>query len=227
MEEAETIRPPRITLPRGDPTLEATAAGERTLAQAERLRCDLEQLVLADPLQTLLEIHDARRGELDALVGRRGAHVGELLFLGDVDVEVVVAAVLAGDHALVDLFTRAQEHHAARLEVVDRVARRAARAVGDEGAALTVGDIALPLVPAVEEVVEQTSAASIGEELGAIADQSAGRNAVFQPHTAGAVIHHLGHDALAGTDLLGDGADELLGNVDHEVLHRLQGPATL
>ena len=39
-----------------------------------------------------------------------GAHVGELLLLGDVDVHVVDAGVLADDHALVDLGRRGREH---------------------------------------------------------------------------------------------------------------------
>src|SRR6266446_6665303 len=151
--------------------LEAPAAGESALAEAQGLRGDLEQLVFADPLQALLEVHDAGRGELDALVGRGRPHVGELLFLGDVDVEVVLAAVLADDPTLVDLLARAQEHHPAGLEIVDRVARRAAGPVGDQRPALAVGDIALPLVPAVEQVVEQARAAGIGEELRAISDE--------------------------------------------------------
>jgi hypothetical protein len=36
------------------------------------------------------------------------------------------------------------------------------------------------------------------------------------------VVDHLGHEALAGRDFLRDGADEVLGDVDDQVLHRLQ-----
>src|SRR5262250_3927863 len=78
--------------------LEAAASDHAALAQAQRLRCDLEQFVLADPLQALLEVHDAGRSELGGLVGGRGAHVRELLFLGDVHVHVVLSRVLADDH---------------------------------------------------------------------------------------------------------------------------------
>jgi hypothetical protein len=53
------------------------------------------------------------------------------------------------------------------------------------------------------------------------------RHAVLEPHAPGAVIHHLGHLALAGPELLRDRADELLGDVHHEVLHRLEGLAVL
>src|SRR5213080_3578739 len=68
--------------------LKPAAAAQGTLAEAERLRRHLEQLVLADPLQALLEVHHARGCQLDALVRRGGPHVGELLLFGDVDVEV-------------------------------------------------------------------------------------------------------------------------------------------
>src|SRR5215510_13625760 len=117
------------TLPaRDSPELEPAAAAHGALAQAERFRRDLQQFVLADPLEALLEVHDARRRELDALVGRGGAHVGELLFLRDVHVQVVVAGVLADDLALVDRLPGRHEHRAARLEVVDGVAGRLAAA---------------------------------------------------------------------------------------------------
>src|SRR5262249_28779326 len=207
--------------------LEPPAAAQGALAEAERLRRYLEQLVLADPLQALLEIHDPRRRELDPLVGGRRPHVRELLLFGDVDVEVVVTAVLADDHALVDVRARRDEHRPARLQVIDGVAGRAAAAVGDEGAVLTVGDVALPLVPPVEQVIEQSGAARIGEELRPIADQPPRRDAVLEAHAPGSVVHHLDHRAPAGPDLLGHGADVLLGDVDDEVFHRLERPAVL
>ena len=52
-----------------DGGLEPAAVAHRALAQAKGLRRDFEQLVLADPLEALLEIHDARRRQLHALVG--------------------------------------------------------------------------------------------------------------------------------------------------------------
>src|SRR5207244_2651905 len=129
-----------------------------TMAPTARLGGHLEQLVLADPLQALLEVHDARRRQPDAFVGRRGAHVRELFLLGDVHVEVIVARVLADDLALVHELAGIHEHRAAGLEVVDGVAGRAARAIGHEGAVLAVRDLALPLVPAIEDVVQQAGA---------------------------------------------------------------------
>src|SRR3954469_5744091 len=67
---------------------------EDDLANAHGGRRDLDALVLAAELERLLEAELARRHEPDELVTRRGAHVGELLLLGDVDVHVVVTGVL-------------------------------------------------------------------------------------------------------------------------------------
>ena len=75
-----------------------------------------------------------RRDQLLEVVGGRGPDVGLLLLLGDVDVHVVGARVLADDHALVDLGRRLDEHHAALLQVGHGVRRRRARAVGDQRA---------------------------------------------------------------------------------------------
>src|SRR5207253_2805911 len=123
------------------------------LAQAERFRRHLEELVLADPLEALLEVHAAGRGQLGRVVRGGRAHVGELLLLGNVDVHVVVTRVLADDLALIHLEAGPDEHGPPRLEVVDRVRGRPPGAVGDERAVLPVGDLALPVVPPVEQMV--------------------------------------------------------------------------
>src|SRR5262245_57637153 len=137
-------RPARARPEEGPSASEPAAAGEGLLAEAEELRGDLEQLVVADPLQRLLEVHEARRREANGLVGGRRPHVGELLLLRDVDVEVVVAGVLAHDLALVDRLAGRDEQNAARLQVVDGVRRRLPGTVGDHRAVGAAGNVALP-----------------------------------------------------------------------------------
>src|SRR5262249_58352252 len=44
---------------------------------------------------------------------------------------------------------------------------------------------------------------------------------------AGAVVHHLDHLRLARPELLRDGADELFGDVHHQMLHGLERLATI
>src|SRR5437016_12911302 len=76
-------------------------------------------------------------------------------------------------------------------------------------------------------MVEEARAARVRQELRAVADEAAGGDAVLEPDAPRPVVDHLGHGALAGAELLGHGADELLGDVHHEVLHRLEGLAAL
>ena len=121
-----------------------------------------------------------------------------------VDVHVVDAGVLADDHALVDLGARRDEHRAALLQVGQREAGRRAAAVGDQRAGRAGADVAVPRLVALVDVVQQAGAAGLGEELGAEADQAAGRDDVLHPGPAGAVVDHLLEPALAQRHELDD-----------------------
>ena len=79
----------------------------------------------------------------------------------------------------------------------------------------------MPRLPRLEDVVHDPGAAGLGQELGAEADQPAGRHEVLHPRPAGAVVDHLLHPPLAQREELGDDADVLLGNVDRDALHGL------
>ena len=140
------------------------------------LRRHFHQFVVADELDGLLQIQDARRDQADGFVGGRSAHVGQLLFLDDVDVEVGIAGVLADDHAFVDFRAGRDENLAALLEVEDRVAGGLAGAVGHQRAGGPRRDVALPLDVAVEQRVHDGGAARVGEDFAAQADQAARRN---------------------------------------------------
>src|SRR5438477_11523810 len=65
------------------------------LAQPDRVRRHLDELVLVDPLEAVLEVHRLVGDEADRFVVAGGAHVGELLLAADVHVEVDVARVFA------------------------------------------------------------------------------------------------------------------------------------
>src|SRR6478752_566246 len=199
----------------------ALAGVEDDLADADRLGRHLDALVLAAELEALLEAELARRDDLLEVVRGGGAHVGELLLLGDVDVHVVGAGVLADDHALVDLGGRVDEERAALLEVDHRVGGDDALAVRDERAARAGRDRAEPRLVVLEHVVGDARAARLGEELGAEDDEASTRHEELHADPAGAVVGHLLHAALAGGHDLRDGAEELLRGVDREALDGL------
>src|SRR4051812_40990864 len=73
-------------------------------AQPHRVRRHLDALVLAHELQRLVERQLARRHEADEDVRGGGAHVGQVLLLHRIDVQILRAGVLAHDHALVHIF---------------------------------------------------------------------------------------------------------------------------
>ena len=134
----------------------------------------------------------------------------------------LLAGVLADDHALVDLVAGRDEELAARLQVLDRVGGRLARAVGDQragrrGAAMSPCQGSQPskrwfMMPVPRVSVRNSVRKPISPRDGM-------RNSM--PHAAGAVVDHLHHPAAPRADLLGDDADVLLGAVDDQLLHRL------
>src|SRR5580700_8482393 len=64
---------------------------QNLLPQADGFWRNLDQLIFADEFDGLLQIEQSRRYQTDGFIGAGGAHVGELLFLDNVDVEVRVA----------------------------------------------------------------------------------------------------------------------------------------
>src|SRR5580765_6374827 len=158
------------------PVLGSHVRSEDALAEAQRAWSDLQQLVLADPFESLLERQLAGRQEMNAFLGGGGAHVGELLLADDVDVDVFFPRVLAHDHALVDALARLDEDLASVLHLLDRVGGRLAGAVGYQRARHAVGDLSLPRLVAVEQMIQQAGAAGVGQELAAKADQPARGN---------------------------------------------------
>src|SRR6185369_2424690 len=105
-------------------SLESTLAPGRVqflLAQTYRARGNLHQLVVSDEFQRLLQGQKTRRSQFDGIVCAGGTHVGQLLALAGVDVQVVVLVVLADDHATIDLDAGTDEKGAAGLKGIQRV----------------------------------------------------------------------------------------------------------
>ena len=144
-----------------------------------------------------------------------------------VDVEVVAPAVLADDHALVDLRPRRDEHRPALLQVPQRIGDRVAGAVGDQHAVAPALDRALVGLVAVEDPVHHAGAAGVGQELALIADQAARRRAEGDAGLAAAGGTHVVQLGLALAELLDDDAGVFVVDVDCDFLDRLQPLAGL
>src|SRR5208283_682935 len=163
----------------------------------------------------------AMGNQANGFVGGGRAHVGELLFLGDIDFHVLLAGVFAHDHAFVNFDDRADEKFAAFLQAPERIGRGNTRAVGDERTRGAESHVTTVFHPAFKDGVDESSAASVGEELAAQANQAARRDFEIEAHAAGAVIAHFEHFAAAAADSFHDDADETLGNVNDEALDGL------
>ena len=195
------------------------------LAQAQRLGRDLDELVVGDEFDGLFEIQRGVGNEADRIVGCGSAHIGHLLFAHHVHVEVVVARVLADDHALVNLDSRPDEENAAFLQAVERVCGRHALAVGDQRARRPLRNLALVRDVAVKERVHYDGSARFGQHLAAQADEAAAGHAKLQSRAARTVIVHLRHLTLARAQFLDHHANEPLRHVDGEMLNRFHAHA--
>src|SRR5271157_4645229 len=194
---------------------------QHLLAQADGLRRHFHVFAVADELDGLFQVQDSRGHQADGFVGGGGAHVGELLFLDDVDVEVGFLGVLAHDHAFVDFGAGGDEDFAAFLKVENGIAGDSAGAVRYEGTGGPHGDLALPVDVAQEQRVHDGGAARVGEHFAAQPDQAAGGHVKLEAHAAGPVVHHLGHLPFALAQLLDHHAEKPLRTIDHQKLERL------
>ncbi len=73
---------------------------------------------------------------------------------------------------------------------------------------------------ALEHVVQQRRPSRLGEQLGAEADQPAGRDDVVEADPPGPVVDDLLHPPLAQGEQLGDHAEVLVGDVDRDAVDR-------
>src|SRR5436309_15218033 len=104
-----------------------------------------------------------------------------MLLLGGIDVEVLRARALADDHSLVDLVSGCHDQRSPVLELEQGARRDGAAPVGDQRPGGPGSQLAMPRLPAVEHVVNETGAPGLGEELRAEPDESARGYQVLHP----------------------------------------------
>ena len=85
------------------------------LPESQEVRGYLQKLIIAYELKTFLKAHVTGRSQADIIIASGGAHIGGLLTLAHVYNDVLKAAALAHYHALINLFTGADEEGSALL----------------------------------------------------------------------------------------------------------------
>src|SRR6516164_7779706 len=128
----------------------ALAGLQHLLAQADGLGRNLDEFVVGNKLNGLLQAQLAVRDQAYGFVGGRRAHIGELLLFCDVDFHVLLARILADNHALIDFDGRSDEELTAFLEAPKGVGRGYTGAISDEGAGRPKRHIAPVFGPTIE-----------------------------------------------------------------------------
>src|ERR1019366_2413812 len=154
--------------------LAALGLAHDAFAQAQAFRRDLHKFVGRDVLDRALKRHLRCRREADADAFALGAEVRELLFAHGIDRDVLVAGILADDHALVNLLARANEELAALLAHHQRIGGGLAGLGGDEGAGDAGEDFAGVGAVFLEEMAEHSAAAGGVDDVDLHADEAAG-----------------------------------------------------
>ena len=103
----------------------------------------LQQFVGIDEVQSLLQRQDPGRCQTQSFVGAGGTGVGQLLFLADIDLDVLTATGLTDDHTGVYFLAGSDEESTAFLCIVQTVGDRFTGFESDQGTHLTILDISL------------------------------------------------------------------------------------
>ena len=149
---------------------------EIELAQPNVVRRHLDEFVAGDVIDRLLKGEFARRSEDDVLIAARSADVGELLGFGRIHDEIVVARVFPDNHPFIHFIARLDKERAALLEIEEAVTVGFAEIAGDHHAAQTADDIPFPRSECLKDGSEDSKTRGAGEEIVAIAHESAGRD---------------------------------------------------
>src|SRR5271156_884159 len=133
------------------PTLGAPLRIEDLFSEANGFRSDLDEFIVSDKFDGLFQGHVPRRNQTNGLVGGGRAHIGLLLFFGDVDVHIVFARIFADDHSFIDFDRGADEHLAAFLNSPDGVGGRNAGTIANQCASKAHGHVSGIFGPTLEQ----------------------------------------------------------------------------
>ncbi len=104
---------------------------------------DFQKLVRIHIFDCLFQRHDSGGNKTKRLIGRRGTRIGQMFGLADIDFNIFGLGGLADNHAGVNFFACADKQDTAFLRVIQSVGNGSAGLEGNQGAGLSVRDIAL------------------------------------------------------------------------------------
>ena len=194
---------------------------KEAFAQPDRVGRDLDPFIIVDIGDGLFQRERHRRCQAHGLVGSGCAHVRQFLALERIHFQVVLTAVFADDHSLVDLFLRTDEKLSPVLEVEQGIGDGHAVFHRDQDTGATARDRPLERSPGVEHAVQDAGAPGIGEELAMISDEAPRGDQRHDPRLADAGRPHLGHFSAPGAgDLFDHRAGIVVIDVDRDFLDR-------
>jgi hypothetical protein len=196
--------------------------GQRTFSQANGFRRHLNHLIIPDELNGPLQGHGEDRRQDNRVILAGGPHVGELLGLAGIHVQIAVPVMLSDDHSLVHRIAGAHKELSTGFEIEQGVGHALPAAIGHEGTRESRGELAAELFIAVQRGIQYSGSPGIGEELVAISDEAPGRDAELQAGAIALMAFVVHHSAFALGKLLGHDSGEIVVTLDIKVFDRLQ-----
>ena len=184
------------------------------------IRCYLNKFIFIDILKHFFEGHLDGRREDNLLITSCRTHVGELLGLADIHIQVSVPSVLSHNLSSVNFFTRVHEELASVEEFVHGVCDSLTCFEGNERTIGSVFDIALIWLIILKSMSHNCFTLRCCKKVTSESHQASGRDFEFEKRPVSPRFHVDEGSFSSGGDF--DGCSyELLRHLDAEFLDRL------
>ncbi len=107
---------------------------QQTFANPKVTRSHFDEFIRTNIFQGEFERHVSGRGEGQCFIRPGGSHVGQVFRLTDIDIQVLISAILADHHPLIEFDPWTDEELAAFLHLKEAIGRTRAMFEGDKGA---------------------------------------------------------------------------------------------
>lgn len=192
-----------------------------SLTDTKTLRCHLKKLIGIDEIQCLLKAENFRWNQGQSLICGGGSGVGQMLFLADIQLDILSAGTLSDDHTGVYLFARSDKESASLLCGEKTVGYGFAGLKGNQRTGGAVSNLAPEWLIAIEDGIDDSVTLGVCHELPTVADESAGRDLELQSSVAPGDGAHVLQLTLSLLQLGDDGPGKFVRNVHISDFHWL------